>query len=152
MMSEISGNIEERQIVTIRVFDATVKEVFNAWKNPELLRRWWGPQGFTNTFHVFDARPGGLWKFTMHGPDGGHYHNESVFVEIDEPKRIVLDHISKPRFLLTADFEDQGNQTTKLIFQQLFETVDEYDKVKVFAVDANEENMDRLAAVLKATV
>jgi uncharacterized protein YndB with AHSA1/START domain len=88
----------------------------------------------------------------MHGPDGGHYHNESVFVEIDEPKRIVLDHISKPRFLLTADFEDQGNQTTKLIFQQLFETVDEYDKVKVFAVDANEENMDRLAAVLKATV
>jgi uncharacterized protein YndB with AHSA1/START domain len=149
-MSEIHSNTEERQIVTTRVFDAPVKDVFSAWTNPELLRRWWGPKGFTNTFHVFDLRPGGDWRFTMHGPDGGNYQNESVFIEIEEPKKIVLNHISRPRFRLTAEFEDEGNNRTKLIFQQLFETLEEYNKVKVFAVDANEENMDRLEAVLKS--
>jgi uncharacterized protein YndB with AHSA1/START domain len=149
-MSEIPPHIKERQIVTIRVFNAAVKDVFSAWTNPELLRRWWGPKGFSNTFHVFDLRPGGDWKFTMHGPDGSNYPNESVFIEIEEPKKIVLNHISKPRFRLTAEFEDEGNNRTKLLFQQLFETVEEYNKVKVFAVDANEENMDRLQAVLKS--
>jgi uncharacterized protein YndB with AHSA1/START domain len=149
-MSEIPPHIKERQIVTIRVFNAAVKNVFSAWTNPELLRRWWGPKGFSNTFHVFDLRPGGDWKFTMHGPDGSNYPNESVFIEIEEPKKIVLNHISKPRFRLTAEFEDEGNNRTKLLFQQLFETVEEYNKVKVFAVDANEENMDRLQAVLKS--
>jgi uncharacterized protein YndB with AHSA1/START domain len=149
-MSEIPPHIKERQIVTISVFNAAVKDVFSAWTNPELLRRWWGPKGFSNTFHVFDLRPGGDWKFTMHGPDGSNYPNESVFIEIEEPKKIVLNHISKPRFRLTAEFEDEGNNRTKLLFQQLFETVEEYNKVKVFAVDANEENMDRLQAVLKS--
>jgi len=150
MMSETPANIKERQIVTTRVFDAPVENVFTAWSNPELLKRWWGPKGFTNTFYVFDFCPGGDWKFTMHGPDAGNYHNESAFIEIEEPKRIVLNHVSKPRFRLTVEFEDEDDNRTKLIFQQLFETVEEYNKVKVFAADANEENMDRLEAVLKA--
>jgi uncharacterized protein YndB with AHSA1/START domain len=149
-MSETPANIKERQIVTRRVFDAPVENVFTAWSNPELLKRWWGPKGFTNTFHVFDFRPGGAWTFTMHGPDGANYHNESVFIEIEKPKRIALNPVSKPRFRLTVEFEDEGDNRTKLIFQQLFETVEEYNKVKVFAAGANEENMDRLEAVLKA--
>jgi len=85
----------------------------------------------------------------MHGPDGGNYHNESTFIEINEPERIILKHISKPHFQLTASFEEVDKTKTKLTFQQLFETVEVYNKVKVYAVDANEENMDRLDAVLK---
>lgn len=138
----------DRKIVTTRIFDAPKETVFSAWTNPELLKRWWGPKGFTNTFHEFDLRPGGRWKFIMHGPDGGNYDNESVFLEIDEPRKIMLDHISNPHFRLTANFEDAGQGKTKLIFEQVFETADLYNKVKGFAVDANEENMDRLQEVL----
>ncbi|HTM93480.1 MAG TPA: SRPBCC domain-containing protein [Flavisolibacter sp.] len=108
-----------------------------------------GPKGFTNTFHEFDLRTGGHWKFTMHGPDGGNYPNESVFVEIKEPERIILDHVSKPFFQLTARFEEVDNNKTELTFEQLFPTIEEYNKVKGFAIDANEENMDRLADVLQ---
>jgi hypothetical protein len=86
----------------------------------------------------------------MHGPDGGNYPNESVFLEIRESEKIILDHISNPRFQLTASFEEAGQGKTRLIFEQLFETAEVYNKVKEFAVDANEENMDRLEAVLKA--
>ena len=59
-----------REIVSIRVFDFPRELVFNAWTDPEHLVHWWGPKGFTNTFHEFDLRPGGIWRFVMHGPDG----------------------------------------------------------------------------------
>jgi uncharacterized protein YndB with AHSA1/START domain len=149
MTPEVKNEQSERAIVTIRVFNAPRETVFSAWTNPELLKQWWGPKGFTNTFHEFDLRQDGHWRFTMHGPDGGNYPNESVFVEIKEPERIALKHISKPHFFLTARFEEVGGNKTKLIFEQLFPTVEEYNKVKGFAVDANEENMDRLEKVLQ---
>jgi uncharacterized protein YndB with AHSA1/START domain len=142
------NNHSNRKIVTTRTFNAPRETVFSAWTNPELLKRWWGPKGFTNTFHEFDLRPGGKWKFIMHGPDGGNYENESLFVEISEPVKVILDHISHPHFRLTATFEEAGSGKTKLIFEQLFETAELYNKVKGFAVDGNEENMDRLETVL----
>ncbi len=87
----------DREIVSTRVFDAPRERVFQAWTDPEHLARWWGPKGFTNTFHEFDPRPGGVWGFVMHGPDGVDYKNRSVFVEIVKPERIVFDHVSGPR-------------------------------------------------------
>jgi uncharacterized protein YndB with AHSA1/START domain len=138
-----------RQIRTVRVFNAPREIVFSAWTNAHVLAKWWGSKGFTNTFHEFDLRPGGNWKFTMHSPNGGNYPNESVYVEIKEPERIILRHVSQPHFQLTACFEEVDDNKTKLIFEQLFDTAEEYNKVKVFAVDANEENMNRLEEVLK---
>ena len=84
----------------------------------------------------------------MHGQDGIDYQNKSVFKEIVKPERIVFQHL-KPmhRFEVTAMFEDLGDQT-KLTFRQLFETVEECDRVRGFIVDANEQNLDRLEAVI----
>lgn len=53
--------------------------VYMARYNPEHLKNWWGPKGFTNTFQEFDVRPGGKWKFTMHGPKKGNYKIECEF-------------------------------------------------------------------------
>ncbi len=69
----------ENQIVASRVFDAPREAVYRAWTTPELLARWWGPHGFTNTFHECDIRPEGEWRYTMHGPDGTNYPNRNVF-------------------------------------------------------------------------
>ena len=57
------------EIVSIRNFTYSREQVFNAWTDPNRLKNWWGPKGFTNTFHEFDLRPGGKWSFIMHGPD-----------------------------------------------------------------------------------
>ena len=141
--------IVRREIVTTRVFDAPRELVFDAWTDPEQLKVWWGPRGFTNTFHQFEFKPGGLWKYTMHGPDGRDFANESRFVEIVVPERIVLDHIVASRFRLTVLFEELGGRT-KLTFRQLFETSAVYDQVKKFAVQGNEDNLDRLASAVEA--
>jgi uncharacterized protein YndB with AHSA1/START domain len=146
MMSEYDG-IVRREIVTTRVFDAPREMVFEAWTDPEQLKLWWGPRGFSNSFHVFDMKPGGSWSYTMHGPDGTDYRNETKFVEIVVPERIVLDHVSPPRFRLTVLFEALGDHT-KLTFRQLFETSSVYDQVKRFAVQGNEDNFDRLASFI----
>jgi uncharacterized protein YndB with AHSA1/START domain len=139
--------LSEREIVTARVIDAPRERVFTAWTDPEHLAQWWGPTGFTNTFEEFDMRPGGIWRFVMHGPDGVDYKNKSVFVEIVRPERIVFQHVSGPRFQVTATFAEQAGKT-RLTFRMLFDTAAECAKVKGFAVEANEQNFDRLEAQL----
>jgi uncharacterized protein YndB with AHSA1/START domain len=139
--------ISDREIVTTRVFNAARALVFKAWTDPDHLVHWWGPKGFTNTFQEFDLRPGGIWRFVMHGPDGVDYKNKSVFVEVVKPERIVFQHVSGPQFQVTATFAEQAGQT-KLTFQMLFETAAECAKVKVYAVEANNQNFDRLEAEL----
>lgn len=137
----------EREIATTRILDASRDRVFRAWTDPEQLARWWGPKGFTNTFYEFDLRPGGAWRFVMHAPDGVDYQNHSVFVEVVAPERIVFNHISGPRFTVAAVFEDLGGRT-RVTFRQLFESAAQRDKVAAFAVEANEQNLDRLEALL----
>jgi uncharacterized protein YndB with AHSA1/START domain len=139
--------LSDRKIVSTRAFDAPRELVFTAWSDPAHLAKWWGPKGFTNTFQEFDLRPGGVWRFVMHGPDGVDYKNESVFIEIVKPERIVFQHVSGPRFQVTATFASEADKT-RVTFEMLFETAAECEKVKVFAVDANEQNFDRLEAQL----
>ncbi len=136
--------ILSREIVTTRVFDAPREVVFDAWTDPEQLKLWWGPKGFSNTVHVCEMKPGGVWRYTMHGPDGRNFENEVKFIEIVAPERIVLEHISVPHFRLTALFEALGDRT-KLTFRQLFETSSSYTQLKRIAIPGNEESLERLA-------
>jgi uncharacterized protein YndB with AHSA1/START domain len=136
------------EIVSSRLFNAPPASVFEAWTNPDLLAKWWGPAGFTNTFHEFDPRPGGRWKFTMHGPDKGNYQNEVVFLKIERPALIAWDRISKPLFRIVATFDETADGNTTLIFRMQFANKEECDKIRKFAPEKNEENFDRLEAVL----
>jgi uncharacterized protein YndB with AHSA1/START domain len=138
-----------REIVTTRVFDAPRELVFRAWTQPDHVIKWWGPKGFTNTFQEFDARPGGKWRLVMHGPNGADYPGEFHFVEIAGPERLVLDHVTQPKFRLTVLFEDVAGKT-KITFRQLFDTPQTYRSVRHLAVAGNEQNFDKLAAELAA--
>ncbi len=141
----------DREILSSRIFNAPVELVWKAWTDPDHLKEWWGPNGFTNTFHEFDLRPGGVWNFIMHGPDGTDYKNKSVFVEIVKPERIVFDHVTGPHFRATITFEDLDGKT-KVVWQMLFNTAAEFDKVKGFAVEGNRQNLDKLETHLTTMV
>jgi uncharacterized protein YndB with AHSA1/START domain len=73
------------EIITSRAFPVSRDELFQAFSDPARLAQWWGPEGFTNTFHEFDFRVGGVWRFTMHGPDGAAYAMDKQFAEIVRP-------------------------------------------------------------------
>lgn len=132
---------------TRRVLPHPPRAVFDAFARPELLARWWGPDGFANTFEAFDFQPGGRWKFVMHGPDGSHHPNESVFLEVAEPSRVVIHHVSPPRFVLTVTLEAQ-EQGTAVTWNHEFEDPAVAARIRHIVEPANEQNLDRLASVL----
>jgi len=138
-----------RELTTTRVLDAPRERVFRAFSEAEHLAQWWGPQGFTNTFQEFDLRAGASWRYVMHGPNGADYPNESVIVEVVKPERIVLEHVSGPRFRLTITLAPEAGKT-RITWRMLFPSAADCDKVRGLAVPANEQNLDRLEARLAA--
>lgn len=121
--------------------------VFAAFADAQQLARWWGPAGFTNTFEIFEFRPGGRWLFTMHAPNGANFANDSVFRETTEPSRVVIEHVVTPWYLLTVTLAEQDGGT-QLEWRQVFENPEIAAKMRVLAETANEQVLDRLAAVL----
>jgi uncharacterized protein YndB with AHSA1/START domain len=137
----------DRAVSTSRFFASTPEAILAAFTDGARLVRWWGPAGFRSTFQIFEPRPGGAWRFTMHGPDGAAYPNQSVLDELG-PDRIVVRHLSPPRFTLTIGLEPQG-AGTRLTWTQVFETAEVAAGLRALVVPANEQNLDRLEAELR---
>jgi uncharacterized protein YndB with AHSA1/START domain len=133
------------ELLVSRILNAPRDLVFSVWTDPKHIAQWWGPEGFTNTIHKMDVKPGGEWDLVMHGPDGTNYKNKTVFVEVVKNERLVYDHVSGPRFRGIATFEVVGNKT-RLTIRMIFETTELRDNtVKQFGADKGLiENVDKL--------
>jgi len=77
-----------QEIVITRVLDAPRRLVFDAWTQPEILKRWWAPEGCTTPFCTVDLRVGGSFHFCMRLPDGQEVWGLGTFREIVEPELI----------------------------------------------------------------
>jgi uncharacterized protein YndB with AHSA1/START domain len=82
----------DREVTFARVLDAPRSLVWKVWTHPRHLHEWFGPAGFTATTYEFSFVVGGVWRFTMHGPDGTDYPTVIVFREIVPPERLVYDN------------------------------------------------------------
>jgi len=129
---------------TSRDLPATPEAVFAAIRDPVRLARWWGPDGFTNTFQVFEFRRGGSWQFIMHGPDGTDYPNQSVFLEIVQDSLVRIQHVNLPHFELSISLERSGTGTL-VSWVGVFENHAFAEARRQFLEAANEQNLDRLA-------
>jgi uncharacterized protein YndB with AHSA1/START domain len=138
---------KDREILITRLLNAPRELAFRAWTDREQIAKWWGPRGFTTTTHEMDVRPGGVWRFIMHGPDGTDFDNKITYIEVVEPERIVYDHGDGEdvQFRSTVTFEAQGMQTL-LIMRAVFPTVEERDRVvrEYGAVEGGNQTVDRL--------
>ena len=81
-MQNGKSNTADREISISRLLNAPIDLVWEVWTDPEHIKNWWGPNGFTNTISTMDVKPEGEWDLTMHGPDGTDYKNKSIFKEI----------------------------------------------------------------------
>lgn len=119
-------------------------QVFAAMSDPARIARWWGPDGFTSSIHVFDFKPGGRWVLTMHAPDGKDYPNESRFARITPDELWEIEHLSGHHFILTIELRASG-RGTQVDWRQTFDTVEHYAGIAAFLAGANEQNLQRLA-------
>ncbi len=141
----------DREIVVTRVFEAPRELVFEAWTDPDQVVQWWGPHGFTTTIHEIDVRPGGLWRFVMHGPDGTDYDNKVVFVEVVKPERLVYNHgggeeTATEQFHVTVTFAEEDGKT-RLTLRMVFGSAAERDHMieQYGALEGANQTLERLA-------
>lgn len=142
----------QRIIYSAREVNSPVEIVYEAFVNPLHLKNWWGPAGFSNTIHEFDLRPEGKWILTMHGPEKGNYENSSDFKQVVEHQLIRWRRTSPPIFEMEVGFEKLSDLRTRISFKMIFDTAEECEKIRRFALPKNEENFDRLERELKKIV
>jgi len=140
------------EIYITRVYDAPVKVVWDAWTDPDQVAQWWGPRGFTLTTHGKELRPGGIWHYTMHGPDGVDYLNKTLYHVVEVNKKLVYDHGGNddrpPLFRVTVMFSELEGQTT-LDMTMTLPTAEEAEATRMFIKAAGgNATWDRLAEYL----
>ena len=109
----------ERSLRVLRSYDASPEEVFDAWTNPEVLRRWWAvhPDGSTPVADV-DLRVDGRYRLSMESPSGERHTVQGEYIEIDRPHRLVYSWRWEldagglgPASTVTVEFREIGERT-----------------------------------------
>lgn len=151
--TDTQADTTDREILLSRDFDAPRELVFQAYTDPAHTGNWWGPDGFTNTVHEMDVRPGGMWRFIMHGPDGTDYSNRITYEEVVAPERLVYLHgedvdDDPGAFHVSIRFEDLGGRT-RVTQRMVFRSKAQRDGVISFgAVELGKQTMAKLDAYL----
>jgi uncharacterized protein YndB with AHSA1/START domain len=120
----------EQDLVITRVFDAPRKLVWEAWTDPEKLKHWSAPKGFTLPVSEGDLRPGGKWRACMISPDGKELWLSGEYREIVEPSRLVFTHAwdnerkPGPETLVTVTLTERGNKTEMTFRQSGFDSAE----------------------------
>lgn len=144
----------DREIVITRLFDAPCALLFQAWTDGKHVDHWWGPDGFRNETFAMDVRPGGVWRYVMHGPDGVDYPNRVVYHEVTPPERLVYTHGSDTEddpeaFHVTVTFTAQGDKTLLTMRSRFATTAQREAVVKFGAVEGGRQTLARLAEFLQ---
>lgn len=146
---------DDRMMATARTLPFPPEAVYRAFETPELLAAWWGPDGFTNAFKVFEFKVGGRWIFDMRAPNGQTFANNNVFVDLQPAKAVVIRHDGLPYFTLTVRLDPVAGEgaatvATRLTWEQLLDDSATAQAVRHIVLPANEQNLDRLTRVLQA--
>jgi uncharacterized protein YndB with AHSA1/START domain len=146
----------ERELVMSRAFDAPRKLVFDALTRPELLKRWYGPPGWTLLVCEIDLRVGGAWRFVTRQPEGKQIGQRGVYREIVSPERLVntesWEDWNPGEVLVTTVLTEQDARTT-LTCTTLFPSQEVRDLLLESGMTKGaEETYDKLAACLASVV
>ncbi|HEV2028845.1 MAG TPA: SRPBCC family protein [Candidatus Dormibacteraeota bacterium] len=152
-----SQTASDREIVVSRTIEGPRRLVFEAFTDVTHLAQWWGPNGFTTTTRAFEFRPGGVWDFIMHGPDGADFPNWIEWRDIVPPERIDYLHGERdgdPRaFASTVTLVELGT-ATEVTMRAVFKTKEQCDEVieRYGAVEGGKQHLGRLAAYVVTLV
>jgi uncharacterized protein YndB with AHSA1/START domain len=143
------------EIYLTRIYDAPLKMVWEAWTDPKQKAKWWGPRGWWITTHSSEVKTGGVWDYTMYGPEGAEFHNKTKFLEVEKYSRMVYDHGGNddrpPVFRVTVNFSEKDGKT-KMEMTMSLPTAEAAQETKKFIKKAGgDSTWDRLAEYLAPT-
>ena len=144
------------ELKIVRVYDAPIEKVWDAWTDPKQKAKWWGPRGFSITTKSKDLKSGGQWIYTMHGPDGVDYPNVTTFFIVEPLKRLEYDHGAnenqKALFRVNVLFSEDDGMTT-MNMTMTFDSSEKAKELSHFIKTANgNSTWDRLGEYIDETV
>jgi uncharacterized protein YndB with AHSA1/START domain len=128
------GSSVSNDIVINKVFNLPLNAVWLAWTEPEHLKKWWGPKGFTCPSSQIEAKVGGKYLNCMRGPDGKEYWSTGEVKEfIPERKLVITDSFAdeKGNIRSASDYGMPGNWPKELLITVYFEEADGATKMKL---------------------
>ncbi len=145
-----------RSILIVRTLDAPIDLVWEAWTNPKHADQWWGPNGFTNQTHAHELKVGGVWRYTMVGPDGTAFPNRQEYLVIEKPTRLVYKHgddKNHEMFRASVTFTPMEGKTRVSLYT-MFPTKEARDTVveKYGAIEGGKQHLANLGDYLKGMV
>ena len=139
---------EENILIHTRLLDAPRDLVWEVWTNPEHIKEWWGPNGFSLTTKSMHVEPGKIWDFIMHGM-GRDWDNKIEYTEVKKPLLLSYKHSGARsedyNFTVTVLFEEVEGKTLltmKSVFKSK-EIIEELNR-KVNAIEGGKQNLNRL--------
>lgn len=156
----------KKELVIMHIFDAPLKTVWKAWTDPDILKYWWWPEGFTPFVSKMDFRVGGQHFSCVQSPEGQESCSKSVYQEIVEPERLVMinsfidkegNTVPASYYGLSQDFPmemqikvsfEEHNGKTRLILQNS-NVGSVSDKARTDILQGWNESFDKLAIYLK---
>ncbi len=139
---------EDNILTHTRMLDAPRELVWEVWTNPEHIKEWWGPNGFSLTTKSMTVTPGEVWDFTMHGM-GRDWENKIEYVEVKRPSLLSYKHTGGEsedyHFTVSVFFEELDGKTL-LTMQSVFkskEIIEELNR-KVNAIEGGKQTLNRL--------
>lgn len=147
----------DREIVIARVLDAPRALVYAAWTDPSQIQEWFGPEGFAIETREISLKPGGVWRFDMVAADGTLYTNRMVFLRLEAPGVVEVEHGSDVdddpgRFRMLVTFDEQDDGKTVLTLRQMHPSTDQRNGAIGFgAVEYGGQTLNKLARHLATT-
>lgn len=141
----------DREIVLSRVIDAPRSVVYAAWADPDQIQEWFGPAGMAIETKEIDLKPGGIWRFDMVTADGFRYTNRMVFLRLEAPALIEVEHGSDQendpgKFRMLVTFDEQSNGKTVLTLRQMHPSKEQREtKLGFGAVEYGGQTLEKLA-------
>lgn len=127
--------MSDTELYLERLIAAPPERVFELWVTPELLVKWWGPEGSDIPAHAIDVRPGGKWRTTMRNAEGKLFTVSGVYRTIDPPRRLAFtwawDNEKGERGHetdVTVTFEPAPGGTRLVLLQKEFQSKDARDR------------------------
>src|SRR3954463_5160031 len=144
----------ERELVVTRTFNGPARIVFEAWTQPELLKRWWAPKSFGVTFISCEAdvRTGGTYRFVFGHPSSSEpMAFFGRYLEVTPPSRLVWtnDEGGEGGAVTTVTFEEKGGKTL-VVLREAYPSKEALDAAGTGAADAMVETFDQLDELLVA--
>lgn len=141
----------DREIVLSRLIDAPRDIVYAAWSDPEQIQQWFGPEGMEIETHEINLTQGGRWRFDMVTTDGMRYSNRMVFLSLEAPAFIEVEHGTDQdddpgRFRMLVTFDEQSNGKTVVTLRQMHPSKEQREGAIGFgAVEYGGQTLDKLA-------